>query len=299
MLDLPSDVAHHHAALSQVYAKQTLFFVGGYPKSGTTWLQILLNAHPEVSCIGEGHLANQLVPLLCQGIAQHHAMVQDKNTTVLQELPGFPLLSDGQVNYLLASAIAMLLMAPPKAASARAIGEKTPDNHMFFPQLAALFPTARFINIVRDGRDCAVSAWFHNRRVDPDYQARDFTTLDEEIEPHADHWSGVVGACLDWCETRPAQCLLVRYEDLVANTTHELRKIFAFLGVTASDAVVARCREDGAFERLSGGRVAGQEDSNSLFRRGLPGDWHNHFSTADNIRYFAIAGDVLARLGYR
>lgn len=295
---LPPEIARHHSALIALYAKRTRFFVGGYPKSGTTWLQLLLNAHPEVSCIGEGHLPHHLEPLLRQALAQHNALIAEKNATVLAELPGFPQFTDGQVDYLVTSAIAMLLMAPPKAATAHAVGERTPYVSLAFPTLAALFPNARFINIVRDGRDCAVSAWFHNQRIDPVQRARSFASLDAEIEPHASHWSTVVAECAAWCETQPTRCMLVRYEDLVAQPDDVLRSLFGFLGVASSGDVVAGCRRAATFETLSGGRAAGQEDVASLFRRGLPRDRHNHLSAADNTLYFAIAGAVLARLGY-
>jgi hypothetical protein len=82
---LPPEIARHHSALIALYAKRTRFFVGGYPKSGTTWLQLLLNAHPEVSCIGEGHLPHHLEPLLRQALAQHNALIAEKNATVLAE----------------------------------------------------------------------------------------------------------------------------------------------------------------------------------------------------------------------
>lgn len=295
---LSSDFARYHAALAELYAKRTVFFVGGYPKSGTTWLQTLLNAHPDVSCAGEGHLANHLLPMLRQSLDQHNALIEHKNTTVLREVAGFPPLTDSQANYLLASAVALALLTPPKAAKALAVGEKTPDNHMHFPQLAVLFPAARFIHIVRDGRDCATSAWFHNAHLGPEEQARDFDSLAAFIPPLAVHWSTVVAASVAWCEARPNQCLLLRYEDLVDQPDKTLRSPFDFLGVTTSDDIVATCRNQGAFETLSGGRHAGQENRGSLFRRGLPGDWRNHFSANDNARYLAIAGELSARLGY-
>jgi hypothetical protein len=84
--------------------------------------------------------------------------------------------------------------------------------------------------------------------------------------------------------------MLVRYEDLVAQPDDVLRGLFGFLGVATSGDVVAQCRRAGAFETLSGDRAATQENATSLFRRGLPGDRHNHLSAADRIRYFGIAG---------
>ncbi|HET6238605.1 MAG TPA: hypothetical protein VFE41_27155 [Acetobacteraceae bacterium] len=69
----PSDFAHDHATLAELHAKQTMFCVGGYPKSGTTWSQTLLNPHPDPSRAGEGHLANHLPPLLRQSLDRHNA----------------------------------------------------------------------------------------------------------------------------------------------------------------------------------------------------------------------------------
>jgi hypothetical protein len=120
-LTLPNDFARYHAALANLYAKQTIFFAGGYPKSGTTWLQTLLNAPPDVSCAGESHLANHLLPLLRQTLDQHNALIEHKNTTVLREMPGFPQLTDSQTNYLSASAVALALLTPPESCR-RALG---------------------------------------------------------------------------------------------------------------------------------------------------------------------------------
>lgn len=275
-----------------------LFFVGGCPKSGTTWLQLLLNAHPEVSCIGEAHLANRLLPLLRGVFEDHNGFLAYKNTDVLAEVPGVPGFSDLQVRRVLATVVREMLMSPPKAATARAVGEKTPDNFMLFPDLEALFPSARFIHIVRDGRDCATSAWFHNARVDPAEQAAHFSALEDFAEAFARHWATEVERCWTWCEARPLQCLQVRYEDLVSQPDPTLRTLFAFLGVTVTDAEVAACRREAAFEKLARGRKVGQEDRRSLFRRGVPGDWRNHFTGADNARFLAIAGHLSSRLGY-
>jgi hypothetical protein len=131
------------------------------------------------------------MPVLREALAQHNALIADKNATVLAELPGFPQFTDGQVDYLVTSAIALLLMAPPKATTAHAIGERTPYDHVLFPMLAALFPEARFINIVRDGRDCAVSTWFHNQRIDPTYRARSGGSLECKFACNIDPLRGV------------------------------------------------------------------------------------------------------------
>ena len=44
--------------------QKDLFFLVGVGKSGTTWLQKLLDGHPEISCNGEGHFVDVLLPQL-------------------------------------------------------------------------------------------------------------------------------------------------------------------------------------------------------------------------------------------
>jgi len=53
-----------------------------------------------------------------------------------------------------------------------------------------------------------------------------------------------------------------------------------------------------SFERLSGGRHKGQEDPRHHYRRGIPGDWRNHF-TPLHVEYFkALYNPLLLKLGY-
>jgi hypothetical protein len=143
------------------------FFVGGAAKSGTTWLQFLLNAHPEISCTGEGHFANKLMPGLAKTLQSHNATLSGKSSSIFDGLNQQPLLTNRHALYLATAAICLLLDLPDKLDPARIVGDKTPDNVRDFSLLATMFPQAKFIHIVRDARDCAVSAFFHNQRVSP------------------------------------------------------------------------------------------------------------------------------------
>ncbi len=81
-----------------------------------------------MSCIGETHLANHLLPLLRQVFDHHNALLNHKHTDVLAEIPSVPGYSGNHVRRVLATALREMLMSPAKAATARAVGEKTPDN---------------------------------------------------------------------------------------------------------------------------------------------------------------------------
>src|SRR5262249_31142732 len=121
------DIDRLHDAVSTLRRKQ-IFFVGGVMKSGTTLLQLLLDAHPEVSCNGEAHFANNLAPALKHGIDQHWAFVRNKNQSIFSELKGYPRLTDEHFLYILASSVALFLIEQSKNRDVRAIGERTPDN---------------------------------------------------------------------------------------------------------------------------------------------------------------------------
>lgn len=66
--------------------RRQLFFVGGPPRSGTTWLQQILNAHPDICCHGEGFLAHQLAQPLAAVIEAWRQVIVDKNAKQFEHI---------------------------------------------------------------------------------------------------------------------------------------------------------------------------------------------------------------------
>jgi len=287
-----------HAAISDLRKKQ-IFFIGGVMKSGTTWLQLLLDAHPQVSCNGEAHFTRGLAPLLQHAFTQHSQLIAEKNKSIFNELQGYPVLGDEDIQYLLASSISLYLLRQSKdKPTAHAVGEKSPKNVLYFDVFDALFPTAKFIHIVRDGRDCAVSGWFHNMRLSRDWTLKAHGSMDAYVLSFIDGWAKDVAGAQAIADANPARVRQVRYEDLMANVESVLADLFTFLNVDSGQAVLAQCRSAASFETLSGGRPAGQENLNSFFRKGEPGDWRNHMSKDLNAAIRNRAGAWLERFGY-
>jgi Sulfotransferase family len=287
-----------HAAISELRKKQ-IFFIGGVMKSGTTWLQLLLNAHPQVSCNGEGHFARRLAPLLHGALDQHGQVIAQKNKAIFNDLPGYPRLADEDFHYLLASSISLYLLRQSKdKPAARAVGEKSPKNVLYFDVFATLFPDAKFIHIVRDGRDCAVSGWFHNLRVARDWTMKNHGSMERYVTNFIDGWAKDVAAAQAIADAHPSSVRQVRYEDLMADNGPVIADIFKFLDVDTSENLVAECRSATSFASLSGGRPAGQENLNSFFRKGTSGDWRNHLSPGIESTIRQRAGGWLERFGY-
>jgi hypothetical protein len=292
------DYARLHAAISTLRSKQ-IFFAGGTIKSGTTWLQLLLDAHPEVSCNGEGHFLDYLAPSLKQAVDHHWKYVAEKNRSIFRELEGYPRLTDADFLYILASCIALFLIEQSKHKDVRAVGERTPNNIEHFAALDTLFPTAKFIQIVRDGRDCAVSGWFHNLRVTPDWTMKNFGSLDAYVRGFAGRWANELAKAQQFADRYRGRVLRVRYEDLAADAEGVLANLFDFLGVDRGETVLARCRSDASFVKLSGGRSPGEENRRSFFRKGVAGDWRNHLSGELEAEFRKKTNGWIDRLGYK
>src|SRR5215831_6151414 len=242
-----------HASISKLRQKQ-IFFVGGPVKSGTTWLQLLLDAHPSVSCSGEGHFSTHLWGMLKEALDKHDSVIKTNNEELFTELEEYKRLTQDDFWYIFATCIAVFLLKQSNHKPARAIGDKTPANLRAFGGLAALFPGAKFIQIVRDGRDCAVSGWFHNLRLN-ERAPLDRGSLTAHVTAFAERWASHLAKGQELVDAHPERIRRIRYEDLVKDTEDTLAGLFHFLGVDANASVLAHCRTEASFNKRSGDGV--------------------------------------------
>src|SRR5262249_10367637 len=177
------------------------------------------------------------------------------------------------------------------------IGDKTPANVRAFAGLATLFPGAKFIQIVRDGRDCAVSGWFHNLR-NPDWTHLNRGSLTAYVSACSESWVRDLAMGQEFADAHPDRIRRIRYEDLARDTEGILAGLFEFLGVEVDPSVLAHCRTEASFGKRTGGRNPGEENRQSFFRKGMAGDWRNHLSDEQNALFRERAGTWLDRFGY-
>jgi hypothetical protein len=64
-----------------------VFFACGAPKSGTTWLQRVLDAHPEISCSGEGHFIDRFSAPLAEVVREYNRHLGVVETQVYEGRP--------------------------------------------------------------------------------------------------------------------------------------------------------------------------------------------------------------------
>ncbi len=304
------------------------FFVVGRAKSGTTWLERTLDAHPEILCRGEGRFFGREQPL---GAARGRSLLGILGRSEeLREWTGRSVWTRGgggeeRLTEIAGAAARELMGAELARSGKRLAGDKTP---LMAPtvvgEIAAACPGARIVHIVRDGRDVAVSSAHHvwnllddqperqrdradqlairdSYRADPDaFKAGGRSIFAPgELERTARDWADVTLAAREQGSSLGEKLYAeVRYEDLLARGSEELARILEFLGADASDDVIERCLRSTDFERLSGGRASGEEDSTAFLRSGTAGGWREVFTPDDREAFKRGAGGALRQLGY-
>jgi hypothetical protein len=107
-------------------------------------------------------------------------------------------------------------------------GDKTPYYVLNMPLLKKHFPSAKFIHIIRDGRDCAISMF--NRQAD-------FGIIN--MYHAAKYWQQYVEiGAIEGHQLGASDYIEIRYEDLLENTEHTLRKICVFLDEPFYDTLI-------------------------------------------------------------
>lgn len=272
------------------------FFLTGAPKSGTTWLGKLLDAHPQISCMGEAcvhHFGLRLV----EAAKSYNALLEQRRA-VITDSNDFPILKWPDVLSLMRHFIELRFaaIADPAKPDLRFLGEKDPEHALHFKELGPLFPEAKFIHIIRDGRGVFLSAWHHNVRSKD--KNLDRLGFEDFLGITATEWSSRVRRARESSQALGNRYFELRYEDLVAEPELWMTRALDFLGADSSPATVRACVEAASFEKLSKGRKPGEEDKASFFRKGIPDDWRNELTPAQIQRFKELSGSLLEELGY-
>ncbi len=268
-------------------------FLVGCGRSGTTLLRAMLVAHPQMAIPHESYF---VVPFC-------------RNRRRYERRGGFDIhrfatdlflhrwfirwgLSDQEIERALADespqtvadGVRAVFAAYARHREKTRYGDKTPSYVLNLPLLARLFPEGRFIHLIRDGRDVALSL------------------LDVQFGPN-----GVEDAALFWkrhvARGRRAgrsmegdRYLEIRYEDLVADPARCLRALCSFIDLRFDDSMLRYYH--GAEDVVKDFRYP--EEQRHLLQPPTKGlrDWRTQMQERDVVRFEAIAGDLLEDLGY-
>jgi hypothetical protein len=272
-------------------ASRKKVFVVGCAKSGTTWLQNILNGHPRMALNGEGRFTWRMFPFIAQAFKAFNtdqAKFVGKEVTLLRDVDLVMcarMLFDIQLfRYAEISGKAL--------GAIQVIGDKTPQHCLSIPLLNQIYPEAKFIHIIRDPRDAASSGWHH---FGPDSQKPQEEYLGYFIR---DVWGQAVASGRGAGKNIPTNYLEIRYEDLHREEAYQIRRCLEFLDVDASEDSVKTCSQAGSFKERSGGRDRGQEDPKAFYRNGIVADWLNHMSPEVAAKLCEPVSGLMLSCGY-
>jgi Sulfotransferase family len=277
-------------------------FIVGCPRSGTTLLGRMVDAHPDVAVIHEGRFVPDfferrrgltpdgfVTPALVEELLAHRPF---RNVSVSRdELEG--LVGDGdRVPY--ADFVGAIFDLHGRTQGKRLVGDKTPHYVRSLPTLHDLWPAAKIVHLIRDGRDVSQSVLGWRKVAERGGSVARFAAYREDpVATVACWWEWFVRLGReDGSALGPATYHEIRYESLVAEPAAECERLCDFLDVPYDDRMVGfhegRERDDPGL------------DAKKAWRRVTPGlrDWRSEMPPTDVERFEAAAGDLLDELGY-
>lgn len=159
-----------------------------------------------------------------------------------------------------------------------------------------------YVVLYRDLRDVAVSHYFYVRRTPwhPEYENYSGLSIEEGLR----HFGRtLLPAFVDWMrswrENRDSrQSVELRYEDMLEDTVEEFRTVASHFSLDTTPSAIEEIVEKHHFAKMSGGRTRGEQDSDSFVRKGVAGDWEQHFTPKLKHQFKKHAGQVLIDFGY-
>jgi sulfotransferase family protein len=289
-------------------ARQSPFlFVVGCPRSGTTLLQRMLDAHPQLAVANDTHFIPRALEAVQSGSLDDDDALADasslpKLVAWVRSYYRFARLGLDEASFAQATAcarsyrefVSLLYGQLARKHGKELGGEKTPDYVRHLPLLHRLFPWARSVHIIRDGRDVALSilewACRGGRQKGP---AKLALWREEPVATCALWWRWQVRLGRRSRSVLPPDIYQeVRYEALVDDPEAILRSVVAFLGLPFSDRMLSF--NDGKVRHEAG------LSAKKAWLAPTPGlrDWRTQMTQKDVELFEALAGDLLSELDY-
>lgn len=192
-------------------------FLLGFPRSGTTLLEQILDSHPGLQALDEKpaiQLMAERFSVITQGRGDPLASLSDAE---IAELRG--IYFEEVARHLVCEPGSMLI-------------DKMPFNTMYSPLIWRIFPQAKFILAIRHPCDVCLSCLMQDFAINEAMAS--FFTLEDTVRAYVE----VMSLWRRCAELLPLNYHRVRYEDLVADFQGEARSLLKFLEVGWNDAVL-------------------------------------------------------------
>ena len=313
--EIPS-ISPEEVAEAKTFFPLDKFFIFGHARSGTTLLTRLIRLHPEVHCNYQAHFFTR-APLL-------QSLVSDEEVGAwLARRSNRWNRGEDLSPIVLRAAADYILEREARREGARIVGDKSPNSLLDGEAVRLMhqvYPDARLIYIVRDGRDAAISHRFQafidktEHLSKDDLRIRQAFVQDPQPFLHGQRSIftpiGIRQAAQGWSrnvtetnkmgeELYGGRYITLRYEDLLADPWQEMRRLWAFLEADASlhrleEAIQAELRRnpDAEWQREKANEIA------EALTKGKRGNWQELFTEQDRQVFHQMARGTLANWHY-
>jgi hypothetical protein len=280
-------------------------FIVGSPRSGTTLLRLMLDAHPDLAIPYETRFFTGRHPTVPTDFLQRQllfALVMRKTRGdwvsfgisrfefwwALQQIQPFSMAQGYEAFFDLYT----------KKKNKPRWGEKTPAHARSLPKIRELFPRAKFVHLIRDGRDSVIS--IRQRWWSP-------PTFAAQVQI----WAGNVKAARGDGLGQP-DYLEIRYENLILETRTQLEQICQHIELPFDQAMLEHHLH--ANERLAELKPLWIQSKKQMYSvekrlqahlntvrppdKTLIGKWKTELTVLEQEQFLEIAGDLLVELGY-
>ena len=210
------------ADAAKLQPPRRIALLSGHPRSGTTLLEQVLDAHSDIISMEETDLIHDEVyrPL---------ALNFPPGTGIFQMLDSAPPSVRGHLseNYFYCAELFL-----GQAIGSRLLVDKNPGVSIIIPVLARIFPETKFLVTLRDPRDVVMSCFMQALTLTPTSSA--YLTMEGTVNQYA----SVMGFWLEMLPRMGNQCMRVRYEEMVDDLPTVARSVLGFLGVGFEDNVL-------------------------------------------------------------
>jgi len=298
----------------QRHFRRPKFFVSGYPRSGTTLLARLVRLHPQVECRWQAHIASDERDLLSVvATSELQSWLTRPSNRWVGEADLLPAIVRLAADYVLERDL---------TDDIQLVGDKTPAVGLerAIDRLVRLYPEAKLVLIIRDGRDAVLSQRIQAFLDQPETLAlTDMRLRHDFLETPASYgqagrslfseaWLGRVAGAWNQAVTAGMEmaqrsygdrCLSLRYEDLLTDPWGSLARLWDFLGAGDPPARL----QPAVVEAL--GRNPAAEWHAQLapalsdrLKRGEAGGWQDWFTAANRQLFEERAAVGLRRWSY-